>query len=384
VTVTRMTYCSRETAMRAVDFRDGIDQNAAADRAIETAARNIDEQAHRRFYPQDGTVYADWPNQGGSGGGQYAYPWRLWFDQFDCVVLTALVTGGVAIPLNQVYLEPVNNPMDGRPYYEYLELDRSSNAAFGGNSLSPQHSIVLTGTWGYGADADPAGSLAANVATGDITVTVTDSSQMGVGDLLILGYGRAAAPFPSALGYAGAIAPYTGERLLVTGRSAVTTGLTQTGGGCTTASDSDQALSTTGAGTLYAGEVIVLDQEQMLIEQMVAGVATVRRAWAGTTLATHTGATVYALRLLTVSRAMYGTTAGSYSANAAVFKHRVPGLVRDLSVAEAVNQVLQEGSGYARVVGSGADAHPAPGADLASKWDECRTAYGRKGRHRGV
>ena len=27
-----------------------------------------------------------------------------------------------------------------------------------------------------------------------------------------------------------------------------------------------------------------------------------------------------------------------------------------------VNQVLQEGSGYARTIGSGADAHPAPGA----------------------
>lgn len=380
MTVTRMTYCSRETAMRAVDFRDGIDQDEAADRAIETASVNIDHQAHRVFYPSDGTRFLDWPNQGGSGGGQYAYPWRLWLDQNDITVLTVLVTGGVTIPLDQVFLEPVN---DGPPY-EYIELDRSSNAAFGGNAQSPQHSIVMSGTWGYGADAGPAGQLAVAVAAGDLTITVTDGSKMGVGDLLILGYGRGVAPFPAALGYAGAIAPYTGERLLVTDRAAVPAALTQAGGGCTTVSDADQALSTTGAGSLNAGEVIVLDQEQMLIEQMVAGVATVRRAWAGTTLAAHSAATVYALRQLSVVRGMYGTTAASALSGAAVYKHRVPSLIRDLGVAESVNQVLQEGSGYARTVGSGADAHPAPGADLASKWDEAMTAHGRKARQRAV
>lgn len=384
MTVTRMTYCSRQVAMRAIDFRDGIDQNEAADRAIETGAWNIDRQMHRRFYPNDATVYADWPNQGGSGGGQYAYPWRLWLDQFDCTVLTGLVTGGVAIPLNQVFLEPVNNPVEGKPFYEYLELDRSSTAAFGGNAPSPQHSIVMTGTWGYGADADPAGQLAASVLAGDTSVTVSDGSKTGVGDLLVLGYGRGSAPFPSAAGYAGSIAPYTGERVLITDVAAAATGLTQTGGGCTTASDSDKALATTGSGTLNVGEVLVLDQEQVLVEQMVAGVATVKRAWNGTALATHSAATVYALRLLSVTRAMYGTVAAGYSNAAAVFRHRVPPLIRDLAVAEAVNQVLQEGSGYARTIGSGADAHPAPGADLASKWDEAVTAHGRKARSRAV
>ena len=384
MTITRACYCSRQQAMRAVDFADGVDQNDATDRAIETAAENIDREMHRRFYPNDATIYADWPNQGGSGGGQYANPWRLWLDQFDCVVLTALVTGGVTIPLSQVFLEPVNHPAEGKPFYEYIELDRSSTAAFGGNSKSPQHSIVLTGTWGYGADADPAGALAASVGSGDTTITVTDGSKTGVGDLLVLGYGRGSAPFPSSAGYAGAIAPYTGERVLVTDVATASTGLTQSGSGCSTASDADNALSTTGSGTLYVGEVIVLDQEQMLIEQVVGSVATVRRAWSGTVLAAHSGATVYAERLLTVSRAMYGTTAASYSSSAAIVRHRVPPLIRDLAVAEAVNQVLQEGSGYARTVGSGADAHPAPGADLASKWDEATTAHGRKARARAV
>jgi hypothetical protein len=366
--------------MRAVDFRDGIDQDEAADRAIVTASENIDANLHRVFYPQDATRYFDWPNQGGSGGGQYAYPWRLWLDQYDCVVLTGFTTGGVVIPLDQVFLEPVN----AGPPFTYLELDRSSTAAFGGNAVSPQHSLVLTGTFGYGADADPAGTLAADAGTGDTTITVTDGSKAGVGDLLVLGYGRGSAPFPSSLGYAGAIAPYTGERVLVTDVATADTGLAQSGSGCSAASDSDQALQWTGTGSLHAGEVLVLDQEQMLVEQITGSVATVRRAWNGTTLAAHSSAEIYAERLLSVTRAMYGTTAASYISAAAVYKHRVPGLVRDLAVAEAVNQVLQEGSGYARMVGSGADAHPAPGADLASKWDECMTAHGRKARIRAV
>ena len=383
MTITRACYCSRQTARRAVDFHDGIDQNEASDRANQTASVNIDRQMHRRFYPNDATIYQDWPNQGGSGGGQYANPWRLWLDQFDCVVLTSMVTGGITIPLSQVFLEPVNHPAEGKPFYEYIELDRSSSASFGGNSKSPQHSIVLTGTWGYGADADPAGTLAASVGSGDTTITVTDGSKTGVGDLLILGYGRGSAPYPSSLGYAGALAPYTGERVLVTDVAPADTSLAQ-GSGCSTASDADNALTVTGAGALHAGEVIVLDQEQMLVETIIGSVATVRRAWNGTILAVHAGAEIYAYRLLSVTRAMYGTSAAAYSSAAAVYKHRVPSLIRDLAVAEAVNQVLQEGSGYARTVGSGADAHPAPGADLASKWDEAVTAHGRKSRVRAV
>lgn len=384
MTISRVCYSNRSEAQRSLDMSPGIDVNAALDRALTTAADNIDGQMHRVFYPSDDTRWFDWPNQGGSGGGQYAQPWRYWLDDNDCVVLTALATGGVPIPLSAVFLEPVNNPRKGKPFYTYLELDRSQPYAFGGNSQTPQHSIQMGGTWGYGADADPAGQLAADVGSSDAAITVTDGSKAGPGDLVVLGYGRGSAPFPSAAGYAGAIAPYTGERILVTDAAAVATGLTQAGSGVTTASDSDQALSTTGSGAVNTGEVVVLDQEQMLVEQVVAGIATVRRAFGGTTLAAHSGATVYAFRQFSVLRGQLGTTAGTYTEGTAVYKHRVPPLIRDLSIGEEANQLLQEGSGYARMVGSGEAAHPAPGISLMDKWDEARTRHGRKARHRGV
>lgn len=368
----------------AVDLKPGLDVNAALDRAIMSAAENIDGQLHRVFYPSDDTRFFDWPSQGGSGGGQYAEPWRLWLDDNDMACLTTLVSGGVTIPLTAVFLLPANNPQKGRPFFTYLELDRAQSFWFGNNAQTPQNAIQITATWGYGADADPAGTLAANVGSSDTTVTVSDGSKAGPGDLIILGYGRGAAPFPSALGYAGAIKPFLGERVLITDVSAVATGLTQSGGGVSTASNSDQALSTTGSGSLNAGEVIVLDQEDMLVEQVVSGIATVRRAWNGTTLADHSAATVYAYRQFSVLRAQLGTTAGSYSSGAAVYRHRVPQLVRDLAIAESSGQLLQEGSGYARTVGSGEAATPAPGIALMDKWAEVRARHGRKARIRAV
>jgi hypothetical protein len=181
------------------------------------------------------------------------------------------------------------------------------------------------------------------------------------------------------------VQPYTGERLLVTGKTFVATGLTQSGGGASTASDADQALTWTGSGTApSAGEVIQLDTEQMLVESVTGSTATVRRAWNGTTLAAHSAATIFAGRQLSVRRAQLGTAAASAAQNAAVHKHRYPSLVRDLSIAETNNRVLQEGSGYARTVGSGEGAMPAPGAGLAELWDEATTTFARRARTRAV
>lgn len=382
MTITRPAYSNRDETARSIDFKPGVDANAALDRALVSTAENIDAHTHRVFYPWDTTLWWDWPSQGGSGGGQRAMPWRLWFDEWDCCYLETFATGGVTIPTSAIFLEPVNRK-PGWPFTE-LQLDRSQSYGFGGNSQTPQHALMGTGTWGFSADAYQVAALAAEVGLDDTDITISDGSQAGVGDLLVLGYGRGEAAYPSALGYAGAVQPYQGERCLVTSKATAATGLTQSGSGCSLAAANDQALSTTGTGALNVGEVLLLDQEQMLVTDVTAGVATVERAWAGTTLATHSAATVYAYRLLGVDRAQLGTTASTYAQNAVVCKHRKPGLVRDLSIAESVNRILQEGSGYARTVGSGENVMPASGAALADLWAEVKTAFGRKARKRAV
>lgn len=377
VAVTTPCYCNRDDVARALDFKPSQLVISRIDRAMQSAARNIEGHLKRKFYPQDRTLFFDWPNY------QYADPWRLWLNQQDILAMTSLQSPlGTPIPLNQVFLEPVNK--EAWEPYTSIQLDRSSNAAWG-TAPTPQHSIVAAGTWGYTAEQDPAGTLAAAVATTTATtITVSDASLCGVGDLLILDPGRGAAPFPSALGYAGAIQPYTGERVLITDRAAVDTGQAQIGSGCSTALDSDQALLVADGTKIHPGEVLLLDQERMFVEEVNGNAVTVERAWDGTTLETHTGADILAYRLLTVIRGYLGTAAATHAQGAAVARHRVPSLVRDLAIAESEDRILQEPSGYARMAGSGDAARPAPGAGLADLWDEAMTVHGRKDRIRAI
>jgi|SRR5579871_5994774 len=382
MTVNTPAYCSREDAQQSADFADGITTaiQVKTDRAIQDASRNIEGELHRLFYPQDAVKFFDWPNY------QRASPWRLWLNNHDLLCLTAFSSGGVSIPLNACFLRPAN-PRPGYPYTS-IELDRSSGSTFGGNSATPQNAISGTGTWGFTADADPAGTLGAAVTSASqTTITVSDASQTGVGDLLVIGYGRGTPAFPSdTLGHAGAIAPFTGERVLVSDRSASDLSLAQSGSGCSTALDNDNVLAWTGSGSAppKQGEVLLLGQEQMLVLSVLGSTAVVKRSFNGTQLQVHSGDEIFAYRNLTVLRGFLGTTATTWTNGTAVWKHRYPSLIRDLAIAESANRLLQETSGYARIVGAADMAVPAPGAALADLWDEARTAYGRIARIRVI
>jgi hypothetical protein len=380
VGITRPTYCNRDDVKRALDLEVTAVDDARIDRALQSEAEAIDgaKGMRRYFFPVDTTCYLSWPNY------QYAPPWKFYFDQpgyHDLWVMTSLQSpSGTSIPLWQVMLEPVNRKQ-GWPFTR-MDLDRSTTAAWGGAS-TPQHSIWVVGTWGW-YNPQPAGMLAASVNGSVTTVTVSDGSQAAAGDLLILDPATSVAPFPAYPGTAGALGAITGERVIVTGKSTAATGLTQSGAGCSTASSGDNALSTTGSGSLNVGEVLLLDQEQMLITDITGSVATVKRAWNGTVPATHTAATVYAYRTLSVLRGQLGTAAAAHSNGALVSKHNPPGLIRDLNLAGALNRVLQETSGYARTVGAGDNQVPVSGAGLASLWDEARSTFGRTVRVRAI
>lgn len=378
MTVSRPTYCSRDDVKVALDFEITAPDDARIDRALQSVAEAIEGHLHRYFYPVDATCYLDWPNY------QFAPPWKFYFDQpgyHDMQVMTSLQSPpGTVIPLWQVFLEPVNRKREWP--FTRMDLDRSTTAAWGAAS-SPQHSVIVSGTWGW-YDPQSAGALTASAGSTDATIAISDGSQAGAGDLLILDAGTASAPFPSYPGTAGALGALTGERVIVTGKTASATGLTQSGSGCGSDSSADSALATTGSGALNVGEVILLDQEQMLVTDITAGVATVKRAWNGTVLASHSSAPVYAYRTLSVRRGQLGTTAASHAQNALVSKHQPPALIRDLAIAECLNRVLQETSGYARTAGSGEAAMPAPGAGLADLWDEAETVYARKARSRAI
>ncbi len=243
-----------------------------------------------------------------------------------------------------------------------MELDISTSSAFSAGG-TPQNAIRVTGTWGFCADTDPAGTLAAAVvSTSATTVTVSDGSALGVGDMIII----------------------DSERMLVTEKAAVTTGQTNLSG-ATTADEANVAITVTSGAAINLGEVLLLDSERLLVTDVTGNVVTVIRQWDGTVLATHnTATTLNAYRSLTVARGQYGTAAATHAQNAPVTRHRPPAIIRDLCIAEGINRVLQETSCYSRTVGESDSAQAAPGDALAELWDETATAYGRRARSRAI
>lgn len=346
-------YATREDVKSALDMKETARNNAQIDRAIESASRAVEGLLHRRFYPWSGTRYFDWPN------GQYARPWRLWLDADELISVSSLTSGGTLIAATDYFLEPVNVG----PPYNRIEIDLDSSAAFGGGSTQ-QRSVAVTGLFGYAADESPAGTTAEVLDSSETAVDVSDSAAIGVGDLIRV----------------------DSERMLVTGKTMLDTGINIDATDSLTASNADVSITmSTTTSAPVVDEVILIGSERMLVVDVAGSVLTVKRAWDGSVLAAHaTGADIYAPRTLTVTRAVLGTTAATHLTAASIVKNAVPGTVKALTVAEALCTVLNESGGYARTAGSGEGAREAAGRALKDARDQAYTRYGRKARTRAV
>ncbi|GAA4226096.1 hypothetical protein GCM10022254_09920 [Actinomadura meridiana] len=347
--ITAPCLCTREDVKRAVDIKLTARADDAVDRAIEAATDVVTGQLHRSFFPWTGTRYFDWPRQ--------SRAWILRLDQHEVVSVSSLVTGGVTIPPANYFLEPNGSG----PPYTRIEMDISSTSAFSTGDTT-QRAIAVTGVYcGVPADTAPAGALDGSISDAATSVTVTDGSLLGVGDVLLVGT----------------------ERILVAGTAMADTGVTAS---ALTASNNDVALTVSSStGAPQPGEVILIGAERMLVVDAVGTALVVKRAWDGSALAAHDAATaVYAARSLTVQRGLLGTTAAAHSDAAAVARHVVPGLVRQYAVAEAISQGLQEGAGWARQAGSGDNEREVLQRGLGVLRDQAYTAFGRKARTRAV
>lgn len=361
--VTRVTYCTREMVKRALDIKETARSDGQVDRAIEAASDAIDGGAtganrgagilKRRFYPELTTRYFDWPNS------QYARSWRLWLDQHDLVSASELVAGGTTIGASDYLLRP-----DDGPPYTHVEINLGGSGAFASGDTH-QRAIAITGTWGYGADTQAAGALASAVSTTTATtLSITDASLIGVGDLI----------------------KADSERMLVTSKSMVDTGVNIHSSDSLTASPADVSITmSTTTSAPVVDEVILIDSERMLVVDVAGSTLTVKRQWDGSVLAAHAAnADIYAPRTLTVTRGAYGTTAATHSSAAAITRHVPPGAVRDLALGLALVQLLGEQAGYARTAGSGDNQREVTGRGLAQLRADAIAAYGRKARIRGV
>lgn len=354
-TIVAPCYATREEVKSALDVKLTSRSDAQVDRAIASVSDDIEGFLHRKFYPYDDTRYVDWPNW------QYAYPWRIWLDSSELADVTVNVpivkSGGNVIPNADIFW---GHPRDNPPF-TYFELNRSKSDSFGQGD-TPQRDVSITGTFGYWLKTAPAGALAGAVSSTTATsFTSTDSVAAGVGDWVVIDT----------------------ERMLVTQKTMISTGQTQQSG-ATTASVADVALGVSDGTKFTVGETLLLDNERMLITDIAGNALTVKRAWDGTVLATHSGATIYAPRSYTVTRGALGTTAATHSNAAPISVGVPPALVKQLAIAEAENYVLQEQGGYARTKGSGQNAAGGFGYSLDSLRDRALTRYGRKHRTRVV
>lgn len=345
---------TRETVRDALDVAENLRDNTSIDRAIASATRTVEGRLHRRFYPFEGVRYFDWPNASSRSS------FRLWLDDNDLISASSIVSGGVALTPDQYLLRRSDSHPDGP--FTHVEINLGTSGAFSAG-ITTQEAIAITGVWGFTDDEEQIGELSAPLAaSASATAQITWSTMdFGVGTILRIGT----------------------ERMIVRGRTMIDT--TQN---LAVALDEDLNGTTVAVadGTAFApDEILLVDAERMRVNDIAGNNLIVTRAYDGTALAAHLfGADVYALTGATLARAQLGTAIAAHSASDAVYRHLVPSLIGELTVAYAENDLLQRRSGYSRTVGSGDNERESSGRGLTQILRDAQAAYGRKLRHRAV
>ena len=334
-------YTSLEDVKSALDTAETARSNRQVSSAIDGAARRIEHLCHRIFYPLVASYVLPHPDRN-----RLASSRRIWLGEHELATLDgAVVTIGGATVTGYV-----GRPSGGPPF-DSIVLPTGAAGSLSG--LAP----TISGTFaGCALESRPAGALGEALDSSEVAVDVTDAALPGIGDVIKI----------------------DSERMIVIGKSALTTGQTlQTN---LTASLSNQSVAVTTGAAFFAGETITLDAERMLVLDITGNTLLVKRAWDGSTLAAHTGSTIYAPRTLIVERGALGTTAAAHDTAAAITRHVPPAAITELNLAMAIDTMLQRDSGYARVVGSGEGQRNASGRSLATLRDEIVATHGRRGR----
>lgn len=346
-------YITRERFMAAASVAPDVVSAQTIDRLLDAASRGVEEMTNRHFYPFTQTRYYDWPAQFG------LTPIRVYLnaDLLSVNTLTVGGVGGTVLSTGNYYLEPVNYATDGGDLQAYsrIEINLATPSVSFVAGPSPQRSIVVDGVWGYSQRTTPAGTLAAAINSSVVTVTLSDSSLVGVGDLVKI----------------------DSEQLFVTEKALATTGTTLNGN--LTADNAIVTVPVVDGTKVFANEIITIDSERMFVESVSGNNLTVKRAYQDSVLAAHTsGVTVYAPRSATVERGSVGTTAAAHLINATMTRNVPPQKIADYVLADVVSTFLQEKSGYARTIGQGETIQQVTGRALTTLAKEIEDKYGRR------
>lgn len=351
-------YCNRGSVKSALDEQETARSNAQIDDAILMGARDVEGLCNRpenAFAPVTATRYFDYPARDSRGPS-----WRLRFGGHTLISATAVTTnnGLTTLTAGQYFLEPVNDPP-----YTSIEINLAGSGSLGSIGTA-QRAIGIAGLWGWTNVNVGVGALTGTLADDASTTTAVawTTARFDVGDVLLI----------------------DSERMAITERSFVDT--TQNLQTSLSASDADTQVDVTD-GTAFAVEgIISIDGERMRVVDIIGNTLTVKRGQDGSQLAAHTAPTadIYALTGVTLDRAVLGTTIAEHAEDATVYRWKPPTLISSLNRAYALNTLLQERSGYARVAGSGENAREFTGRGIAALEADVRRIYGRKVRHRAI
>lgn len=347
-------YATREEIKAELDVKETSRSNSRIDRALADATDAVHGLTHREFYPVLATRGFDWPARPASTS------WVLRLGHNEIISVTDLTSGGASIDPADFLLRRADDLNE--PPYTRIELSLAGPAAFGGGPTT-QQAVSLTGLFGYRNDESPAGSLTEDLDAAEtgVNVDAAASAAAGIGSLLRI----------------------DAERVIVTGRSMLDTG--QTLGGDLTNQNNNIVLPVPSGTAFAAGEMILIDGERMLVDEIAGNTLLVRRAWDGSPIAPHTtGAVIYAPRALTVARGGLGTTAATHTSGSTVARWDAPGSVRQLCLAEALVDLMQGRSGYARTAGAGENEREVTGRGLKELRERVYVSHGRKARMRSV
>lgn len=341
-------YTTRESFKGALES-SGPDRDALIDKHIAGATKTIDKQLNLRFVPETKTRFYPWPQRTQDS------KQILWLDALLLSVDTLKTQNGtVTIAADDYFLEPVNTG----PPYRSIEIDLGDNVASDaefGSDDSSQRAISVLGSWAFGNDTEPAGTVASGLASGATVTTFvcSDGSLIDVGDTLLMG----------------------SEQVFVSGRVNAALGSILIDGALT-AEQSEVTVTVDGSHGIVAGEIILIGSERMLVRDVSGNDLTVERAYDGSVLAAHSDDTaVHVYRTLTIVRGVNGTTAATHPDTTVITKYKPPEDIQNLCRAEAIFNYEQDKSGHTGVVGGidgGVGVRP---RILANMWERAIANY---------
>lgn len=345
--MTEPTYVTREDIESAMDVSPSAYMARQVDRVCQAGSRAVESFCHRVFYPVQATRTFDYP-------GPDATSLKLRLHEQELVSATLITSDGVTIPANTGYLL---RPDIGPPF-NTVEINRDGTSSFAGG---PQRAISITGLWAGAPNTETSvTTLESAIASTSATMVSVNTAVDGVGSILRV----------------------DDERMIVTGKAFIAGPVTAS---ALTANANSVSLTVADGDLFTQYETLLIDAERVQVEDIAGDTLILRRARGGSPLAAHLlGAQIYWQHTLSVERGALGTTAATHLDNAAVYRWEPPSMVASLARAYALDQFLQENSGYARTAGQGDNERPVTGTGIRALERRMEGIYRRQARTRAI